>query len=58
VLVNVTAGDALGLSELNDAISSIQDAAGEDANIVYGVIIDDSVGAAFHVSVVVTGLAR
>jgi len=58
VLVNVTAGDALGLSELNDAISSIQDAAGEDANVVYGVIIDDSVGAAFHVSVVVTGLAR
>ena len=55
ILVNITGGDNLGLMEINDAISLIQDAAHQDANIIFGAVIDQGLGDEIHVTVVATG---
>ena len=55
ILVNITGGDSLGLMEINDAISLIQDAADGDANIIFGAVIDKDLGDEMHITVVATG---
>ena len=37
--------------ELNEACSIVQDAAHEDANIIFGTVMDESVGSAVRVTV-------
>jgi len=55
ILVNITGGDNLGLMEINDAISLIQGAAHQDANIIFGAVIDTNLGDDIHITVVATG---
>jgi len=55
ILVNITGGDNMGLMEINDAISLIQDAAHPDANIIFGAVIDQNLGDDLHITVVATG---
>ncbi|TNF24308.1 MAG: cell division protein FtsZ [Deltaproteobacteria bacterium] len=55
ILVNITGGDNMGLMEINDAISLIQDAAHPDANIIFGAVIDQELGDDLHITVVATG---
>jgi len=55
ILVNITGGDNMGLMEINDAISLIQDAAHPDANIIFGAVIDQGLGDDLHITVVATG---
>lgn len=55
VLVNVAGGEKLGLGELSAAVGHIQDAAGEDAHIYLGNVIDGSLEDEVRVTVVATG---
>jgi len=55
VLVNVAGGEQLGLGELSEAVTLIQEAAGEDAHIYLGNVIDASIGDEVRVTVVATG---
>lgn len=55
ILVNITGGDTLGLMEINEAISLIQNAADGEANIIFGAVIDKNLGDEMHITVVATG---
>jgi cell division protein FtsZ len=55
VLINVTAGSNIGILELHQAVSVIQEAAHEDANIICGTVIDESIQDQVRVTVIATG---
>ena len=55
ILINVTGGPAMTLHEIHQASSLIQEAADEDANIIFGSVIDESMGDAMKVTVIATG---
>ena len=55
VLANVTGGPNLTLYEVNDAVSIILEAAGADANIIFGAVIDESIEDEVRVTVIATG---
>ncbi|MCH8130937.1 MAG: cell division protein FtsZ [Myxococcales bacterium] len=57
VLINITGGSDLTLYEVNEASTLIQEAAHEDANIIFGAVIDDSIPEGeMRVTVIATGL--
>lgn len=56
ILVNVTAGDDMGLSEYGDVGDTISTYADDDATIVVGTVIDPSLGNELRVTLVATGL--
>lgn len=57
VLINITGGADMTLFEVNDASSLIHEAAHEDANIIVGAVIDESLGEdELRVTVIATGL--
>ncbi len=57
VLINITGGADLSLFEVNEASSLIQEAAHEDANIIFGAVIDETMeDGAMRVTVIATGL--
>ena len=55
VLINITAGSSLSLSEVNDAASLVREEASDEANIIFGTVIDESLGDELKVTVVATG---
>jgi cell division protein FtsZ len=56
VLINITGSSRLGLHEVNEACSIIQEAAEyEDVQVNFGVILDESMGDAVKVTVIATG---
>lgn len=55
ILINITAGETVSLLEVNEACSIIQDAAHEDANIIFGAVIDEACGDEIRVTVIATG---
>jgi cell division protein FtsZ len=55
VLINITAGASLSLSEVNEAASLIREEASDEANIIFGTVIDDALGDELKVTVVATG---
>ncbi|MHB8764889.1 MAG: cell division protein FtsZ [Deferrisomatales bacterium] len=55
VLFNVSGPSTMTLSEVTEAATLIQEAAHEDANIIFGQVIDDSLGDAVAVTVIATG---
>jgi cell division protein FtsZ len=55
VLANVTGGPNLSLYEVNDAVSIILEAAGADANIIFGAVIDENIDDEIRVTVIATG---
>jgi cell division protein FtsZ len=57
VLINITGGSDLTLFEVNEASTLIQEAAHEDANIIFGAVIDESMPKGeMRVTVIATGL--
>lgn len=56
ILVNITAGHNFGLGEFNTIGEMIEDIADEQATIVIGTVIDESMTDAMSVTVVATGL--
>jgi cell division protein FtsZ len=55
VLINVTAGDDLTLYEVNEALTVIQEEAHEDAQVIFGWVVDESLQNEVRVTVVATG---
>ncbi len=55
VLVNITGGENLSLHEVNDATTVVCEAAGADANIIFGAVIDPAMGNNMRVTVIATG---
>jgi len=57
VLVNITGGEKMTLMEVDEATSIIFEEAGDDANIIFGAVIDPDMGDEIHVTVIATGFA-
>ena len=55
ILLNITGGADLSLYEVNEASSLIQTEAHEDANIIFGTVIDESMGDEIRITVIATG---
>jgi len=58
LLVNVTGGESMTLHEINEAVSVVVDAAGHDANVIFGAVIDDTMGDALSITVIATGFGK
>ncbi|MCK4385830.1 MAG: cell division protein FtsZ, partial [candidate division Zixibacteria bacterium] len=58
VLVNVTGGPDLTLLEVNEAASFITEASGEEANIIFGAVIDENLKDELRVTVIATGFGN
>jgi len=57
VLINITGGSEMTLFEVNEASMLVQEAAHEDANIIFGAVVDDEVPEGeIRVTVIATGL--
>jgi cell division protein FtsZ len=54
-LLSIAGGSDLGLFEINEAASLVQESAHPDANIIFGTIIDDSLGDEVRVTVIAAG---
>jgi cell division protein FtsZ len=55
VLLNITGGPDMSLFEINEASSLIQSEAHEDANIIFGTVIDETMGEEIRITVIATG---
>jgi cell division protein FtsZ len=55
ILINITGSSSLKLSEVNQASSLIQTAAHEDANIIFGAVLDEKMGEDVKITVIATG---
>ena len=57
VLINISGGSDISLHDVNEASTIIQEAAHQDANIIFGAVVDDSVPEGeLRVTVIATGL--
>jgi cell division protein FtsZ len=55
LLVNITGGANLTLREVDEAVSMAQSAADPDANIIFGSVVDDTLGDEVRITVIATG---
>jgi cell division protein FtsZ len=55
ILINISGSSSLKLSEVNEASSLIQEAAHEDANIIFGAVLDEGMGEEVKFTVIATG---
>src|SRR5688572_11177313 len=55
VLINVVGGHDMKMKEIQEAASLVQEQAHDDANIIFGASIDESMGDALKVTVIATG---
>jgi len=55
ILLNVTGGTEIGLFEVNEAAEVVTSAADQNANVIFGAVIDDSIGDEVRVTVIATG---
>jgi len=55
ILINITGSSSLKLSEVIEASSIIQEAAHEDANIIFGAVLDEDLGDSVKFTVIATG---
>ena len=55
VIINITGGPDLSLIEVSEASSIVQEAAHEDANIIFGAVVDPSLTGTVKITVIATG---
>ena len=58
ILLNISGSSELGIFEVNEAAQIISDAADPDANIIFGSVIDESLGDKVQITVVATGFGN
>jgi len=56
IIINITGGASLKIHEVNEATTLIMEAAHEDAEIIFGTVIDENIKDAVKVTVIATGL--
>jgi len=55
VLLSISGGSDLGLFEINEAAQLVAEAAHDEANIIFGAVIDDALGDEVRVTVIAAG---
>jgi cell division protein FtsZ len=55
ILINISGSSSLKLNEVNEASTLIQNAAHEEANIIFGAVLDESMGDDVKITVIATG---
>ena len=55
LLINITGGENMTLSEINEATTLIQKEAHEDANVIWGMVVDKAMKEEIRVTVIATG---
>ena len=55
ILINITGSSSLKLAEVQEACTIIQTAAHEDANIIFGAVLDDKMKDSVKITVIATG---
>ncbi len=58
VIINVTGGPDLSLVEVSEASSIVQEAADEDANIIFGAVVDPALKGKVKITVIATGFGE
>jgi cell division protein FtsZ len=58
VIVNITGGADLSLAEAAEATALVTKVADPEANVIYGIVTDESMGSAVKVTVIATGFSR
>jgi len=58
LLINITGGHNITLSEVNEATTLIQKEAHDDANIIWGMVIDQAMKEEMRVTVIATGFGK
>lgn len=58
IIINITGNSTLTTHETNQAVTLIMEAADEDAEIIFGTVIDDTMGDELKVTVIATGLVQ
>ena len=58
VIINITGGSELGLQEANTAAELIQRSVDPEANIIFGVVTDESLGDEITITVITTGFEK
>ena len=58
VLVNITGGPSMSLFDVDEATEIIHEAAGEEANVILGAVVDPNLGDEIMVTVIATGFNR
>ncbi len=56
IIVNISGDNSLTTFETNEAVTLIMEAADEDAEIIFGTVIDDTLGESIKITVIATGL--
>jgi cell division protein FtsZ len=56
IIINITGSSTLTMHETQEAVSLIMEAADEDAEIIFGTVIDDNMGDEVKITVIATGL--
>jgi cell division protein FtsZ len=57
LLINITGPATLSLPEVDEALNVVREAAHEDANIIFGSVIDDAMGDEVKITIIATGFA-
>jgi cell division protein FtsZ len=55
ILLNVTGGPNIGLFEVNEAAEVVTGAADQNANVIFGAVLDDNIADEVRVTVIATG---
>jgi cell division protein FtsZ len=58
ILLNITGGSDIGLFEVNEAAEVVTGASDLNANVIFGAVIDESLGNAVRVTVIATGFDK
>lgn len=58
VLINITGSRDLGLLEINEAAELVQKSVDQDANIIFGAVIDESLEDEINITVIATGFTK
>jgi cell division protein FtsZ len=58
VLINITGSPSMALHEVNEAATLIQEEAHDDANIIFGAVIDETMGDEIRITVIATGFGE
>ena len=58
MLINITGSSDMSIHDVHEASSLIQEEAHDDAHIIFGAVIDDSMGEEVRVTVIATGFGK
>jgi len=58
ILINISGNTSMTLNEIHEASSLVREAAHEDANIIFGAVVDETLGENVRVTVIATGFGK